>query len=515
MKILDRKLEEDGSGVRCELEIVVTDVGFDPLFKGIRFEGFTETATEYVDKGWGHTLEIGLNHPFKLTKRRWLPIDDQRIESSLEIRTEDSLAAVVLHDGVAQIYIVQRNMTFVKATVNMQVARKRSGFGSGHEKSVQEFLETAAKSFMRHIEVDDVKAVILAGRGFIHNNFWKTLFNVADQINQPYNNTQNDKHNMKILDRKLEEDGSGFVQLICDTQDDFWQMLNIVRKGDRIKAWTSRKIKELGQRVRCELEIVVTDVGFDPLFKGIRFEGFTETATEYVDKGWGHTLEIGLNQPFKLTKRRWLPIDAQRIKSSLEIRTEHSLAAVVLHEGVAQIYIVQRNMTFTKATVNMQVARKRSGFGSGHEKSVQEFLETAAKSFMRHIKVDDVKAVILAGRGFIHNNFRKTLFNVADQINQPYNNTQKDKFVLVNVSSGYKHSIKEILSNLATSAALAHTVAKDEVKALDKFMGMVMNDPSRAFYGYKHVAMANEHVAIDTLLISDALLRSDNVHERK
>uniref|UniRef100_A0A7E4V6S0 ERF1_1 domain-containing protein n=1 Tax=Panagrellus redivivus TaxID=6233 RepID=A0A7E4V6S0_PANRE len=335
---------------------------------------------------------------------------------------------------------------------------------------------------------------------------------------------------MKILERKLEEDGSGFVRLICETQDDMWQMLNIVRKGDRVEAWTSRKIKkgvshemvanlkrkkQQCVRLPCELEIVVTDVGFDPLFKGIRFEGFTATTTKFVDEGWGHTLEIGLNQPFKLTKRRWLPIDAQRIESSLEVCTEDSMAAIVLHEGVAQIYIVERNITFTKATINMQVARKRSGFGSGHEKSVQEFLETAAKSFMRHIKVDDVKAVIVAGRGFIHNNFRKTLFNVADQMDQPYSNAQKEKFVLVNVSNGYKHSINEILKNPDTAAALAHTAAKEEVKALDKFMGMVMDDPSRAFYGYKHVAMANEHVAIDTLLISDALIRSDNVHERK
>uniref|UniRef100_A0A7E4V3I9 ERF1_3 domain-containing protein n=1 Tax=Panagrellus redivivus TaxID=6233 RepID=A0A7E4V3I9_PANRE len=46
-------------------------------------------------------------------------------------------------------------------------------------------------------------------------------------------------------------------------------------------------------------------------------------------------------------------------------------------------------------------------------------------------------------------------------------------------------------------------------------MGLVMDDPSRAFYGFKHVAMANEHAAIDTLMISDALFRSNDVEERQ
>uniref|UniRef100_A0A7E4ZUQ0 ERF1_1 domain-containing protein n=1 Tax=Panagrellus redivivus TaxID=6233 RepID=A0A7E4ZUQ0_PANRE len=328
---------------------------------------------------------------------------------------------------------------------------------------------------------------------------------------------------MKILERLLEENGSGFVKLLCVTQDDLWDMLNIVRKGDRIEALTCRKIKEKVHKLRritsvkvpCELEILVNSVEFDPIYKGIRFQGFTTSTTEYVDKGWAHTLDIKLNQPFKLTKKCWLPMDTQRIESSLEVRQEDSLAAVVLHEGVAQIYIVQRNMTSVKATVNMQVARKRSGFGSGREKSIQEFLETAAKSFMRHINVNDQKTIVVAGRGFIHNNFLETLLNVADQMDQPFSKMQKEKFVLVSVSSGYKHSLKEILNNPATADALAHTTAKEDSKTLEKFMGMVMEEPSRAFYGYKHVAMANEHVAIDTLLISDALIRSDNVHERK
>lgn len=40
-------------------------------------------------------------------------------------------------------------------------------------------------------------------------------------------------------------------------------------------------------------------------------------------------------------------------------------------------------------------------------------------------------------------------------------------------------------------------------------------DPARAFYGYKHVLMANEQLAIDTLLMSDLLFRSNDIQLRK
>merc|ERR1711874_500233 len=41
------------------------------------------------------------------------------------------------------------------------------------------------------------------------------------------------------------------------------------------------------------------------------------------------------------------------------------------------------------------------------------------------------------------------------------------------------------------------------------------NEPARAFYGPKHVAMAVEADAVETLLVSDKLFRAQNVAERR
>ena len=50
---------------------------------------------------------------------------------------------------------------------------------------------------------------------------------------------------------------------------------------------------------------------------------------------------------------------------------------------------------------------------------------------------------------------------------------------------------------------------------LNKFMRLLDTHPDKAYYGYFHVQKANEELAIDSLLISDELFRSSDIHTRK
>ena len=65
----------------------------------------------------------------------------------------------------------------------------------------------------------------------------------------------------------------------------------------------------------------------------------------------------------------------------------------------------------------------------------------------------------------------------------------------------------EILTAPAVVSRMADTKALAEVKALELFYQILMSDPDKAFYGLNHVEKANEHQAIEILLISDSLFR--------
>ena len=87
--------------------------------------------------------------------------------------------------------------------------------------------------------------------------------------------------------------------------------------------------------------------------------------------------------------------------------------------------------------------------------------------------------------------------------------------MLCHSSSGFKHSLKEVLIDPLVQSKLTDTKAAAEVKLLESFFKLLNLEPSRAFYGLKHVTKANEAQAIETLMVTDTLFRSQDFNERQ
>lgn len=67
--------------------------------------------------------------------------------------------------------------------------------------------------------------------------------------------------------------------------------------------------------------------------------------------------------------------------------------------------------------------------------------------------------------------------------------------------------MKEVLADPAVVAKLSDTKASGEIRALNEFYDMMKTEQDRAVYGLKHVEYACERLAIQTLLLTDALFR--------
>lgn len=126
-----------------------------------------------------------------------------------------------------------------------------------------------------------------------------------------------------------------------------------------------------------------------------------------------------------------------------------------------------------------------------------------------------VKCILLASPGFVKDQFFEFMVQEAIKQDNKLIIENKTKFVLCHSSSGFKHSLKEILVDPLIQNRLADTKAAAEVEALDSFYSMLSCEPDRAFYGFKHVEKANQLQAIEILLISDHLFRCKEPLERK
>lgn len=143
-------------------------------------------------------------------------------------------------------------------------------------------------------------------------------------------------------------------------------------------------------------------------------------------------------------------------------------------------------------------------------KGLAKFYDAVMQGILRHVNFDIVKCVLIASPGFVKDQFFEYMFQQAVKTDVKILLENKSKFMLIHASSGFKHSLKEVLQDSAVVAKMSDTKAAGEVKRLEAFYQMLQVEPARAFYGKRHVQQAVDAQAIETLLISDNLFRWAN-----
>lgn len=327
---------------------------------------------------------------------------------------------------------------------------------------------------------------------------------------------------MKLLKKQISaKDGSGTILLRPDTSEDLWHSYNLLQKGDLVRCTTVRKvIKEsntgstTSSKKRMMLTIDVQKVDFDPDVLQVRLSGTVQSENDNVRMGAHHTLTLELNQNFSVEKTCWDQVYLDLIDEATHPDRQAEVAAVVLHSGLAHVCLITGALTVTKARIETNIPKKRTG-SSSHSKATTKFYESVYQAVLRHIDFAKVKCVVVGSPGFVKDDFLKYLKTEAVRRDDRSLIENKSKFLLCKASSGHKHALEEIFADPAIMAQMTETKVAKEVQVLNKFMRLIEKDPDRAYYGYDHVSKAHEQLAIDSLLVTDELFRNSNVKTRR
>lgn len=329
---------------------------------------------------------------------------------------------------------------------------------------------------------------------------------------------------MKLVYKNIDKKLAGSVSLVAEEAEDMWHAYNLINVGDYLRSTTIRRVvneSAVGltttSRVRITLTIQVKNLEYDTHASVLRVKGTNFEENQFVKMGAYHTIDLELNRKFEITKNEWDSVALARIDEACDPVHTADLAAVVMQEGLANVCLIQASMTVVKAKIEMNIPRKRKGMCANHDKNMEKFFERIIQALLTHINFDIVKAVIVASPGFIKDQFYEFMNAYAVRNIQTCKLLvdNKSKFLLVHSASGFKHAIREIFEDPNLAPRLVETKALGEVKALEAFYQMLKVEPTRAYYGYKHVEKAKEADAIDVLLISDSLFRSKELAERK
>ena len=375
---------------------------------------------------------------------------------------------------------------------------------------------------------------------------------------------------MKIVKKNISaKDGSGTILLRPETPEDLWHSYNLLRPGDLVRCTTVRKIvresatgSTTSSKKRCMLTIRLRSIDFDPDVLQVRLSGVVcvETQNNLVRLGAHHRLTLELHQNFGLEKDCWDRIDLDLIEEACNPDKQAELAAVVMHSGLAHVCLVSGSLTITKARIETNIPKKRTG-SSNNTKAIAKFYESVYQALLRHVSEcaggnsgsnsssgsnsnsssngsgggnantntttsssdtnnnnnTKIKAILIGSPGYVKDDFYAYLKEQCyKRDDRPFMDAVfHKKFVLAKASSGHKQALEEVFSDPLIAKTIESTKVVLEVAVLQKFMRAMDTDPDTAYYGYHHVKSASDQLAIDSLLVTDQLFRSSSVQTRR
>ena len=117
--------------------------------------------------------------------------------------------------------------------------------------------------------------------------------------------------------------------------------------------------------------------------------------------------------------------------------------------------------------------------------------------------------------GFTKDNFYQYLKDLVSKKTNKFLSDVLGLMVTTHCSSGFKHSLNEMMNNEEVQRRIQNMSCAQENKILDKYFELLAIAEDKVTYGPKSVTIALREMAVETLLISDKLFRAKNVEQRK
>ena len=320
---------------------------------------------------------------------------------------------------------------------------------------------------------------------------------------------------MKLIKRYSDDSGESVV-LQLEEDEDIWHLYNLIVPGDRIKGVTTRKIaieRAGGVQVESErktftINLLIEKTDYDSASASIRYAGKNVGESDYIRMGQHHTMSVTVGDTVTISKESWDSASKDTLNEALDVSRRANVVVCMIDAGVCNMYMLTSVLMKDLAKVIVHVP-KRKASSSAHDKAMQKFFEQTAKTMQTHVRFDVATCIVVAGPGFVKDDYMK--YFLAKPEMQQYSKM----FLLSHASGAYKHCIKELLDDPAVKQRIQSTSASAHAACLTQFYLTLKDDPDRACYGPSLVCTAAQMGAIAELMITDKLIRTAGVVDRR
>ena len=313
---------------------------------------------------------------------------------------------------------------------------------------------------------------------------------------------------MKII---KEDEKEGIVEVVPETLDDLWHLSHIIEVGDNASSKTTRRIQDnTGDKLRSDrgvkktfyLGLDIESISFH-LFTGkLRLTGvITRGPEDLIPLGSHHTLEVKLNTPLKIVKQRWPKWAINRLNQAVAASKKLSAIIVVLEDDTATLGLMRQFGIEYYGPIKGHVSGKRI-MDKNRQKNIIQFYEKVIESI---VKFDSIQNIIIAGPGFVKNDF-------FDYLKDKHSNLAKMSIVEP-TGSGGRNGISEVLKKGTVEKLTSENRVAQEMGAINKLLTEIGKNSSKIAYGVKETQNAINLGAVEQLLILDTKVAGENMGE--
>jgi protein pelota len=304
---------------------------------------------------------------------------------------------------------------------------------------------------------------------------------------------------MRVLHR---DPKTGEIKLRVENPDDLWHLHNLLLRGDLVRASTTRREEvksdkvrpERGEKVRVTLTIRVEDVEFQAFSDRLRISGVIVEGPQ--DLGRHHTLNVGVDDVLSIIKT-WKGHEIRRIDEAVAAAQKPLVAFLSLDDEEA--LIAQLRQYGVRELATMHAPGHGKMFPSGDARTV--FFD----DILTQLRTTDIgEALVVLGPGFTREAFVEYL-----KAREP---AMAAKVHGHGTAHAGMQGIQEALKAGVGAKVFGESRVAYETGLVEELLeALATNRP--VAYGPAEVDEATQAGAVETLLVSDAVVRDPGIED--
>lgn len=302
------------------------------------------------------------------------------------------------------------------------------------------------------------------------------------------------------------------ITVVPETLDDLWVLYNVIFKGDKLFAKTSRQKKivdgyaqtEKGKRISIFLGLTVERISWDQNLNRLRILGIICMTPEKISiKGLHHSLNIELNSKLRIVKENWLKYQIAQIDEASKSGYSPLIVMSIDDEGYC-IAVIRNFKVHIREEARIIIPGKAHAELRTGE--MGKLFKTAMTSLAR-IWSKKHYSIVVVGLGFIKDKFIKYMETKTKDLLSAILDVK-------GINSTGIAGINEALRSGILTKSLHSLRISQETEAVEELLKRLGKDKTTVTYGIAEVNRANLLGAIDKLLLTDTQLREVSDEER-